>query len=125
MLGTRLYQDGIARSFFANPSPAYLSKFHIMLSQANPKTLAASIRSVMLRQTPLVEQFPNIPHPKLIIAGEADPMYLLGAQRDAAEQLPKGQFHIVPGKHISPIDAPDAVSDAIVEFLAAPTLAEM
>ena len=52
-------------------------------------------------------------------------MYPLGVQRAAAAQLPKGQLHVVPGKHISPIDAPDAVADAIVEFLAAPTLAEM
>lgn len=120
-LRTRTFRDGVARSFFSPEAlardPAYARAFHDMLRSAAPAPFAAAIRSVLLRGTPLADRAARIAVPTLVLAGEADPMYPAEAQRAAAARIPGARFALVPGRHISAIDSPDAVAHEIGAFL--------
>ncbi len=121
MLGTRMFRNGIARSFFRAESlehnPAYATAFHKMLSSANRRNLAAAIRSVILCGKPLIDRIDRIAMPLLIISGKDDEMYPLHTQAEAALRTSHGVFEPVSGKHISAIDAPDEVAEAVIRFL--------
>jgi len=121
MLKSALFRNGVADSFFT-PSVfaanARLSEsFHSMLKAANPKSLAAAIRSVILRGSPLIERLPEISVPTLVIAGKEDSMYPISVQANAALLLEKGKFVAVDGKHISVVEQPEATAQAITDFL--------
>jgi 3-oxoadipate enol-lactonase len=121
-LRSRIFRDGVARSFFLPASlardPAYRAAFHDMLRNAPPRQFAAAIRSVILSGTPLADRAPMIGVPTLVIAGSDDSMYLASQQRESAARIPGADFATVPGRHISVIDAPEAVAEMIDAFLA-------
>ena len=123
MLGMGMFRNGVARSFFQSSSlqanPDYGVAFHTMLKTAKAPILAAAIRSVLLRGEPLKPRMASLSMPTLIIAGEQDAMYPLSVQADAARLAPKAHFEVVPGKHISAIDAPEHVSEHMLKFIAA------
>jgi pimeloyl-ACP methyl ester carboxylesterase len=56
--------------------------------------------------------------PTLVIAGSDDSMYPASQQREFAARIPGADFATVPGRHISVIDAPEAVAEMIDAFLA-------
>ncbi len=120
-LGTRTFRDGVARSFFTPEAlagdPTYARAFHDMLRTAVPGPFAAAIRSVLLRSTPLASRADRIRVRTLVIAGEHDPMYPAEAQRAAAARIRGARFALVPGRHISAVDSPDAVARTIADFL--------
>ena len=121
MLKSTLFRNGVAKSFFTPSVLAantrYSRNFHAMLKDADPKTLATAIRSVILRGSPLIERLSEISVPTLVIAGNEDSMYPLSIQANAALRLPNGRFVAVDGKHISVVERPNAVANAITEFL--------
>lgn len=121
---SRTFRNGVARSFFTpeamSRDPAYAIAFHDMLHRVRPAPLAAAIRSVLLHGTPLADRAAGITRPTLVIAGEDDPMYPVADQQACAALMPDARCIIVPGRHISAVDAPDQVARAITDFLAAP-----
>ncbi|MEO0487901.1 MAG: alpha/beta hydrolase [Pseudomonadota bacterium] len=116
-----LFRNGVARSFFQDPKlnrhPDYARAFHGMLRSADPRGLSAAVRAVLLESKPLRPLLANLTVPALVIAGEHDPMYAVSDLRSASETLSNGTLRIVPGNHISPVDAPDAVIEAMQAFL--------
>ncbi|MEZ5752878.1 MAG: alpha/beta hydrolase [Paracoccaceae bacterium] len=115
MLGLRLFRNGVARSFFEQPDAdsGAMQHFHTMLAQADPAALSAHVANVILRGTPLRERLHQIAVPTAVIAGRDDTMYPVDQQAGAAVLLPMGRLYVVPGKHISAVDSPDLVAEAI------------
>ena len=126
ILRTATFRNGVARSFFAPRSeasaPEALAAFHEMLRAADPVALSQAVGSVMLRDAAwrgdaLSQRLSRIAAPVLIVAGRDDALYPLPDQRKAAAALRAGRLVEVEGRHISPVDAPDATADAIIAFL--------
>ncbi|MEL6551709.1 MAG: alpha/beta hydrolase [Pseudomonadota bacterium] len=119
--GLRVFRDGVARSFFADPAlpelPDYAQAFHAMLKRAEGRAMGPVVRAVLLEGPPLRPLLPEITVPTLMIAGRDDAMYPLDEMRAAAATLQNGQFTEVPGRHISVVDAPKQTADAIRDFL--------
>ncbi|MEM8794275.1 MAG: alpha/beta hydrolase [Pseudomonadota bacterium] len=121
MLSTDMFRNGIAKSFFSkgvlDGNPAYSASFHEMLKAADAKALAAAVRSVILRGSPLKDRMDDLTAPTLVIAGKEDEMYPVEAQIEAALRAPRGWIKTVGGKHISAIERPVEVADAVEDFL--------
>lgn len=119
--GAGPFRNGVARSFFSDPSlsqaPDYARHFHAMLQGADRQALGAAVRTVLLDGPPLAPLLPRLEVPTLMLAGRADPMYPLAEQEAAAKTLPQGSFAVVPGNHISAVDAPQETAAAILAFL--------
>ncbi|MEM6694584.1 MAG: alpha/beta hydrolase [Pseudomonadota bacterium] len=115
------FQNGVAKSFFSPQTlarnQAYRDRFHAMLRAADQTTLAAAIRSVILRGAPLKPRMAALSVPTLVIAGTEDAMYPITTQEAAAKQAPQGSFAAVPGKHISVVEAPADVAKTITRFM--------
>lgn len=112
------FQDGVARSFFAAGSQgAHMQSFRAMLLASDGPTLGAAVRSVLLHAEPLEPRLHNLAQPTLVIAGKDDAMYPLEHQAKAAVLAPQGRLEVVPGWHISAVDAPDAVAEALKLFM--------
>ncbi|MEL6503030.1 MAG: alpha/beta hydrolase [Pseudomonadota bacterium] len=114
------FQKGAAGGFFADPNPitnTYMKDYHAMLSAADAKALTLSVRSVMFAQSPVMDVLPHIQQPTLIVAGLEDALYPIKTMEQAADALTNGQLVTVPGKHISTVDAPREVADALDNFL--------
>lgn len=122
LLRTSPFRNGVAESFFSPEglaaNPGYADAFHGMLMAADPPALAAAIRSVILRGRPLKPRMAELQMPVLVIAGRQDAMYPIAAQEAAARRAPQGHFIAVPGRHISAIEAPDAVAAGVKAFIA-------
>ncbi|MGI3170472.1 alpha/beta fold hydrolase [Pseudooceanicola sp. C21-150M6] len=120
-LWSGVFRNGVARSFFSqtalDAAPDYARHFHDMLRQASPAGLARAVGSVLLAGTPLVDRMPDVTRPTLVIAGQDDPMYAPDRQQAAARLLPDGYFAAVPGRHISPVEAPGDVAAEILRFI--------
>lgn len=120
---TAAFRNGVARSFFSDDvltaNPTYARAFHDMLKTARPAPLAAAIRSVILRGSPLLDHMAKLTMPTLVIAGTEDAMYPIAVQAEAALLAPNGHFVPVGGKHISVIEQPARVADIIGSFIAA------
>lgn len=117
----RMFRNGVAGSFFGpqtlRRNPTYAGAFHGMLAACDPVTLSAAVRSVLLRGQPLRPRLAGIAAPTLLIAGEEDALYPLESQARAARELRDVRFEPVPGRHISTVEAPDAVAALIRGFL--------
>ncbi|MCA3366383.1 MAG: hypothetical protein INF79_12310 [Roseomonas sp.] len=118
-----LYRDGVARAFFLPNTRAQggpvMQAFHAYLREADGPALALSVRSVLLEREALAPRMGVIRAPVMFIAGAEDKMYPPETLRAAAAQMPRGRFEVVPGAHISVMDAPEATTRLINEFLAA------
>jgi pimeloyl-ACP methyl ester carboxylesterase len=121
LLKTKFFRDGVAETFFSaevlRQNPTYAAAFHSMLERANPRTLSAAIRSVLLGGRPLIDRVGELKLPALVIAGKADAMYPLAIQKAAADRMPQGRLEPVDGKHISVVERPDNVARLIADFL--------
>ena len=122
VLKTAAFRNGVARNFFSDDvlaaNPTYANAFHSMLKRANPASLATSIRSVILRGSPLLNCMTELTVPTLVIAGKQDDMYPIVVQAEAALLASNGHFAPVGGKHISVIERPEQVAEALTEFIA-------
>ncbi|MEL7465005.1 MAG: alpha/beta hydrolase [Pseudomonadota bacterium] len=121
-LGFRFFRDGVAESFFSpevlENDPDFAATFHEMLKTANARELSASVRSVLLRGSPLMDRMAELNAPTLVIAGREDEMYPVHVQRAAASMAPQGEFALVAGKHISVVERPLDVARIIEDFVA-------
>lgn len=120
--GTSLYTAGVARAFFL-PSTrerggAQLSQFHRHLHEADGAALAQAVRSVLIEREALAPKMARIAAPTLFVVGSEDSMYPMHELQQAAARLPRGRFVTLPTAHISAIDAPEAVTELVAEFVA-------
>jgi 3-oxoadipate enol-lactonase len=121
ILGTRLFTNGVARSFFLSSTReaggAVMAHFHKSLHQSDSKALSTAIRSVLIERVALADRLQQIKAPTLVIAGLQDEMYPIELQREAVKKIPSGRFEVVDSKHISVVDKPKEVTILIDSFL--------
>lgn len=119
---SRVYQDGVARSFFLQKTfeqgGPMMDAFRQNLQRANGAALARSVRSVMLEREPLAPRLRVITTPTLFIAGRFDRMYLPETLRDAVLSMPRGRFEVLDTSHISVVDEPEQTVSLINNFIA-------
>jgi pimeloyl-ACP methyl ester carboxylesterase len=119
---SRVYQDGVARSFFLQKTceqgGPMIDAFRQHLQRANGAALARSVRSVMLEREPLAPRLRVITTPTLFIAGRFDRMYLPETLRDAVLSMPRGRFEVLDTSHISVVDEPEQTVSLINNFIA-------
>jgi len=119
---SRVYQDGVARSFFLQKTceqgGPMMDAFRQHLQRANGAALARSVRSVMLEREPLALRLRVITTPTLFIAGRFDSMYLPETLRDAVLSMPRGRFEVLDTSHISVVDEPEQTVSLINNFIA-------
>jgi len=81
-------------------------------------TTQASEAGWLRLRTDYTEQLPDLAVPTLIIHGEADPLVPVAWARRAQQRIPAARLVTLPGVgHLSPREAPAAVSAAIEDFL--------
>ena len=119
---SRVYQNGVARSFFLPKTRQrggpLMEAFRQHLQHANGAALARSVRSVILYREPLAPRMIRIAAPTLFIAGRFDEMYPQETLRDAFLSIPNGRFEILDTSHISVVDEPEKTVSLINEFIA-------
>ena len=121
MLGSGVFRNGVAKSFFSPEvlaeNPVYSEAFHAMLKTADPSRLATAVRSVILRGAPLKDRMTELTVPTLVVAGKEDDMYPIAVQAEATRLAPKGRFEAVGGKHVSVVERPGEVSAILRDFI--------
>lgn len=119
--GSRVFQDGVARSFFlpttVQRGGPLIAAFRDHIKNADGAALSRSVRSVMLEREPLAPRMSGINAPTLFIAGRFDSMYPPDSLREAVESLPNGRFEILDTSHISVVDEPEKTTKLIDQFI--------
>lgn len=118
---TGVYRDGVAKAFFLpatrESGGLLLQDFHRHLQEADGAALALSVRAVLIEREALAPRMGRIAAPTLFVAGRHDAMYPMDDLREAAARLPRGRFEMLETGHISVVDAPDAVTALVDQFL--------
>ncbi|MEW4455025.1 alpha/beta hydrolase [Bremerella sp. JC817] len=87
----------------------------IILRQ-DPRGVAAAQRG-MAQRADVTAWLSEIDLPVLVLCGEADSISPVAEMRGFANQLPEGQFVVIPAAgHMPPVENPAATSDAILAF---------
>lgn len=88
-----------------------------VIRKGNPEGVAAAARGMAARPD-VRDRLPSIELPALVIVGTDDAISTADEMREIAEALPVSMFTEVPGAgHMSPLEAPDVVNTAILEFV--------
>ena len=83
------------------------------------RTFLAEQRALVRELDELVAVIPSVQAPALLLADPKDGVVPLRTARSLAQALPNGRLRLIEGAgHHLPRRAPDAVADAITEFLA-------
>lgn len=79
--------------------------------------IAAALRAMAVRED-VTNLLPTITQPALLIVGEHDAISTPEEMRGIADQLPNARWLVVPeAGHMSPLENPTVVNDAITSFL--------
>jgi pimeloyl-ACP methyl ester carboxylesterase len=74
--------------------------------------------SVLVERPSIVDQLAGVEVPSLVIVGEEDASLPPPISREIAEALPNASLVIIPkAGHLSALEQPDEVTDAMLEFL--------
>lgn len=97
-----------------------IAPLHLMATQAGIDTYAAQITALLGR--PQVESLlPNIACPTLVAVGDADEWSPPEQHRAIAARIPGAHLKIIAGAcHMLPAEAPDALNEAIADWLDMP-----
>lgn len=88
-----------------------------MLS-ASPQGVAAALRGMAARPD-MSAWLPQMDLPSLVVCGQEDALSTVEEMRGIAAQMPQARFvEIARAGHLSPVEQPQAVNEAIREFLA-------
>jgi pimeloyl-ACP methyl ester carboxylesterase len=89
----------------------------VMLA-ASPPGVAAALRGMAARPD-VSAWLPQLDLPALVVCGQDDAISTVEEMRGIAERLPQARFVEVAGAgHMSPVEQPQAVNEAIRQFLA-------
>lgn len=96
---------------------ALINATKVVIRKGNPEGIAAAARGMAARPD-VRDRLPSIELPSLVIVGTDDAISTADEMREIAEALPVSMFTEVPGAgHMSPLEAPDVVNTAILEFV--------
>lgn len=112
-----LHADLDQKMFGENPSADVREKVKRMFLNVAPEVAAAD--ALAMRDRPdSSPDLGSIDVPVLWLHGEQDKLMPIDGARMSAEKIPGAQFVSIPNAgHMSPMENPDAVNDAIREFL--------
>jgi len=114
--------DAMVPKLFAESTrtarPALLSATERLMRSTDPASVSAALRAMAVRADRTAE-LTRITVPCLVCAGEQDAISPPEEMREIARRLPNGRFVSIPDAgHLTPIENPEAVTEAIEAFLA-------
>jgi 3-oxoadipate enol-lactonase len=116
---TRLFANGVARSFFRPETlaenPEFADRHRGVFLNGDRQLLHRVARHVLIDRENLSPLLPGLATPTLVIAARQD-MYPVAELQAAAALIPDARFQVIENsRHISAADAPDAVNIALRE----------
>jgi 3-oxoadipate enol-lactonase len=98
--------------------PDVVGEVDQLIRRTAPEAVAAAGRG-MARRPDVSGDLPGIQVPALVVVGAEDSISPPGEMREIAQALPDAEFVEVPAAgHMSPMENPAAVSEALVRFVA-------
>lgn len=108
----------LAASSIAN-QPGLSERVERMMLDTRPAGVAGALRGMAIRPDRLAD-LPRISVPTLVVASDQDAIVPVAEAQAMAAALPASRLVVIPGVgHLSPMEAPDAVFQAIGSFLTA------
>lgn len=101
----------------AHQSGPVAERLRKVMLDCPPQTIAHACLAMRDRED-FVEHLPSIPVPVLLIYGEQDAITPPQKGRDIADHVPRARLVVIPGAgHMTPIEAPHAVAEALEVFM--------
>lgn len=98
--------------------PALVARVRALMLRQDPRGIAAALRG-MARRPDASSRLARVDLPALALCGEHDAISTRDEMRALAAALPRGRYVEVAGAgHLTPLEAPGAVSSALLGFLA-------
>lgn len=98
--------------------PEVVESIRRRMLSASPQGVAAALRGMAARPN-MSAWLPQMDLPTLVVCGQEDALSTVEEMRGIAAQLPQARFvEIARAGHMSPVEQPQAVNQAIREFLA-------
>lgn len=117
--GMAALADGmVARMFSADvvaSKDPYVATMRTVFEHTDPVGYGHGLR--VLRDSDLWPDLPNVTCPALAIAGARDPLIGKEIAEQLATSLPKGELLTLDCGHFPPVEAPDAVADALLGLM--------
>ncbi|HEX9775909.1 MAG TPA: alpha/beta fold hydrolase [Actinomycetota bacterium] len=102
-----------------NPSQDVIDRVQAMFTATSPE-IAAADSLAMRDRTDSTPDLPTIDVPVLWLHGEEDQLMPLAGAEASAKEIPGARFVSIPkAGHVASMENPDAVNDAIADFLPA------
>ena len=119
--GPAFLADSMPKKLFCElthkEQPKLVNDTKAVIRKTNPEGIAAAARGMAARPD-VRERLPFIELPCLVIVGTDDAISSPEEMQKIAEDLPVSMFVEVPGAgHMSPLEAPDVVNAAILQFV--------
>jgi len=102
---------------FVSTQAATVQAAQAWISATAPQGYAACCEA--LASSDLRSALGHIHLPTLLLAGASDPVTTVADARDMLASIPGAQLAVVPASHLSNLEAPQAVNQAVLAFLAA------
>ncbi len=114
IMGPKLFAAG---RFEANPS--IVQELRDVVARTNPDAIACAQRGMAARPD-MTSFLPSIRVPTLVIAGAEDALTPASEAREFAHKIPNSRYVEIPDAgHMTTMENPQAVNDAMTKFLAA------
>lgn len=119
---TRFWAAGVARSMIGAETkrrhPERVRAFRDAFRSFDPAAAAVTARTVLTAFPGLAGTLPGLRIPTTILLGAEDRLYPVAVSEPIARLAPSASIRVLPGcGHLAPIEAPEAVVDAIGEHL--------
>lgn len=119
--GLEFLAEGMLEKLFAAEThrcrPDRIEAMRQVMLAASPAGVAAALRGMAARPDASA-WLPDINLPVLVVCGREDALSTVAEMREIAERLPQARFvEIADAGHMSPLEQPQVVNQAICEFL--------
>jgi len=119
--GTTAISDAMIPQLFAprtlEEQPRIVDQLRQVIARADPEGVAAALRGMAARRD-MSDRLGEIEQPALLIVGAEDAITPVEEMRSMATALPAGRLSVIADAgHMAPMERPEPVNAAIVEFL--------
>lgn len=119
--GTTAVSDAMIPQLFAprtlEEHPLIVDQLRQVIARADPEGVAAALRGMAARRD-MTGRLSEIEQPVLLIVGAEDAITPVEEMRSMAAALPAGRLSVIADAgHMAPMERPEEVNAAIVEFL--------
>lgn len=115
---TRFWGRGVARSMLGSDvkaaHPERVTAFVDAFRSYNPRDAATTAKTTLTQFPGLEDVLPRLSVPTVILMGAQDELYPPEAAMPIARLAPNARIEVIPRcGHLAPLEAPDAVADAV------------